>query len=89
LLWFLLSLAVVGGVILALVWTTIGLAKYKVEVCIDFQGRSSCRTASGSSEEFALRAATTNACALIASGVTDSMACERIPPKSITWLRRP
>ena len=85
----LLSLAVVGAVVFALIHATLGLAKYKVEVCMDFQGRSSCRTASGSSEEYALRTATGNACALIASGVTDSMACERTPPRSVTWLKRP
>jgi len=30
---------------------------------------------------FAHIAATTNACAFVASGVTDSMECERTPPK--------
>ena len=85
----LLSLAVVALVITALVRSTMSLAQYRVEVCMEYNGRSECRTAAGSTEEYALRTATGNACALIASGVTDSMACERATPKSVKWLRRP
>jgi hypothetical protein len=58
-----------------------------VEVCMEFNGRTNCRTASGSTQEFALRTATSNACAEIASGVTDSIGCERTPPKKVTWLK--
>ncbi len=85
----LLSLLFVGLVVAALIRSTMSLAKYRVEVCMDYNGRSSCRTAAGSTEEFALRSATNNACALIASGVTDSMGCERTTPRTVTWLKRP
>jgi hypothetical protein len=76
-------LVVVG----AIVYSTSTLAAHKVEVCIEFHGMTSCRTASGSSEEFALRTATTNACATISSGVTDSIACDQSRPKKVTWLK--
>ena len=33
----------------------------------------------------ALRTAITNACAQLASGVTDSGQCENTPPESVTW----
>jgi hypothetical protein len=85
----LLSLAFVGAVVAALIHSTMNLAQYRVEVCMDYQGRSSCRTAAGSTEEFALRSATDNACALIASGVTDTMGCGRTPPRSVRWIKRP
>jgi hypothetical protein len=85
----LVSLVFVGAVVAALIRSTMNLAQYRVEVCMDYQGRSSCRTAAGSTEEFALRSATDNACALIATGVTDSMACDRTPPRSVRWLKRP
>ncbi|MGA2182770.1 MAG: hypothetical protein ABSH47_07050 [Bryobacteraceae bacterium] len=85
----LVSLAFVGAVVAALIRSTMNLATYRVEVCMDYNGRTSCRTAAGSTEEFALRSATGNACALIASGVTDSMGCERTPPRSVRWLKRP
>lgn len=85
----LLSLAFVGAVVFALIRNTMNLAQYRVEVCMDYNGRSSCRTAAGSTEEFALRSATGNACALIATGVTESMGCERTTPRSVMWLKRP
>ncbi len=74
-------------VIGALVYSTSTLAAHKVEVCMEFKGQTQCRTASGSTEEFALRTATSNACALIASGVTDSIACDQATPKKVTWLK--
>jgi hypothetical protein len=76
-------LAVIG----AIYYSTATLAAHRVEVCMEFQGVTSCRTASGSTQEFALRTATSNACATIASGVTDSMACDRAEPKKVTWLK--
>jgi hypothetical protein len=76
-------LAVAG----ALYYSTASLAKHRVEVCMEFNGATSCRTASGSTEEFALRTATNNACATIASGVTDSIACDQATPKKVTWLK--
>ena len=76
-------LVVVG----ALYYSTLSLAKHRVEVCMEFKEVTSCRTASGSTEEFALRTARTNACAMIASGVTDSIACDQSTPKKVTWLK--
>ena len=76
-------LAVLGVII----YSTLNLAKYRVEVCMTFNGQSQCRTASADTEEHALHTATTNACATIASGVTDSMACEPATPQSIRWLK--
>jgi hypothetical protein len=42
--------------------------------------------ASGTTREQAVRTATDNACALIASGMTESMACTSAPPVSVKWL---
>lgn len=75
------------AVMAVIVYSTMNLARYRVEVCMEFQGRSSCRTTSGSTREFALRTALQNACAGIASGVTDSIACERSEPTKVTWLK--
>jgi hypothetical protein len=60
--------------------------RYRVEVCMAFQGRTSCRTARADNQEHALRSAQSNACALIASGVTDTMQCEHAGPTSVKWL---
>ncbi len=85
---------VIAGIIVALaligliVYSTVSLGGYEVEVCMAFNGQTNCRKATGSSEDFALRTAISNACAPIASGVTDSMACERSAPVKTTWLKR-
>jgi hypothetical protein len=79
-----LFLLLVAGVI---VYSSMNLATHRVEVCVEFRGAPACRTASGSTEEFALRTATSNACAQVASGVTDSIACEHATPVKVTWLK--
>ena len=75
------------AVIVAIVYSTMSLAAHRVEVCMEFRGNTSCRTASGSTAEFALRTATSNACATISSGVTDTIACEQSNPKKVTVLK--
>ena len=69
-----------------LTYMTMGLKQHRVEVCVEFKGRTNCRTAAGSTKEQALRTATENACGLIASGMTDSMACSQTPPVSVRYL---
>ncbi|MBI4910477.1 MAG: hypothetical protein HY820_43070 [Acidobacteria bacterium] len=75
------ALAVVGFIALV-VSSTMGMRKSRVEVCVEFNGRQSCRTAAGETPERARRAAIDNACALVASGVGDSIACQNKPPIS-------
>lgn len=83
-------LAAAGVVIFfgMLLYFTLGLRKHRVEVCMSYQGRSNCAIASGETQENALRTAVSNACALIASGMTDSLACERSQPASLRWLQQ-
>jgi len=84
--------AIIGIVFLILVaaaiyYSTTSLAAYRVEVCMEFRGNTNCGKASGSTKQAAQRAATGIACSPLASGVTDSMACDQTPPKSVTWLK--
>ena len=77
------------AVLAAVMYSTLSVGGYRVEVCMDYQGRSACRTASASTEAQALRTATENACALIASGVTDTIQCgSHTEPRSVRWLKR-
>lgn len=84
--------AVIGIALLALaflallVWSSMGLKKHRVEVCITFQGKTACRTAAGPTREQAQQAAIDTACALLASGMTETMACGRTSPDSVNWL---
>jgi hypothetical protein len=84
---------VLAGVIFVLIvlgviiYSSMNLAKYRVEVCINFNGRTNCKTASAATEEFAMQAAVTNACGEIAFGVTDTVNCEHTPPVKVTRLK--
>lgn len=82
---WLIGLFIVG--LLALViYSATGLSAYRVEVCMAYDGRTACRSASGADKDTALRTASDNACAQISSGMTDSMACGRSTPTSVKWL---
>lgn len=71
------ALALVVGVV---VYSSLQVGHIRCEVCIEFRGRQSCRAVDGNSAQEARMSAINNACAQLASGVTDSMACERTPP---------
>ena len=82
-----LGLAAAGIVFVALVvYWSLHLGQVKVEVCMEFRGRSNCGTAAAPSEEEAIHTATDNACAIISSGMTDSIACSGTPPTSVRRL---
>jgi len=84
----LLGILFLAMVIGAVIYTTLsGSARYRVEVCMEFQGRTACRTASAATEQQARRTAQDNACAQISSGVTDGMQCGNYTqPVSVKWL---
>lgn len=69
-----------------LIYSSLHIAKYRVEVCVAYHGANQCRTASADTQDHALRSAQSNACALLASGVTETMQCERETPASVKWL---
>ncbi|HTW64157.1 MAG TPA: hypothetical protein VME17_06055 [Bryobacteraceae bacterium] len=81
-----IGVAFVIAVLAFLVYSSMHIANYRVEVCIAFHGANQCRTASADTKEDALRSAHSNACALLVSGVTETMQCEQQNPTSIKWL---
>jgi hypothetical protein len=81
-----IGVAFVVGVLAFLIYSSMHLAKYRAEVCIAYNGRTECRTASADTREHAARTAQSNACGLIASGVTETMQCEHLDPTSVKWL---
>lgn len=72
--------------VIVLLYLTLGLRRYRVEVCVVFRGRTECRTAAGGTREAAQRTAIENACAFLASGMADSIACSQTTPASVKWL---
>ena len=70
-------------------FTTLNGPRFRVQVCMSFEGRDACKIVNAHSEESALRSAIQNACADISSGVTDTVKCEKSDPKSVLWLSHP
>lgn len=60
-----------------------GQHRTECEVCVTFRGATQCRTAAGATTAEAQRTAHENACALLASGMTDSIACQNAAPVSV------
>jgi hypothetical protein len=81
--WFAIAFVVVF--LLFVVSTTFQGDRVGVEVCMVFRGQRDCRKARARNREQAERTAITNACAQLASGVTDTGLCENTPPESVTW----
>jgi hypothetical protein len=72
----------------AILFTTLGgsNSKYRVQICITFQGRTQCQTARASTHNEAVRTATDTACSLIASGQSEFERCRNTRPASEKWL---
>ena len=82
------KIAIILGFMLFLgyvVYSSLGLNQFRCEVCVEFQGQTACATAAGSTREEAQRTATDTACGKVSSGMTDTMACGQIPPKTIRF----
>ena len=73
------ALVGLAGLVAFVVQSSLHVGGVRCEVCVAFAGREACRAVDGASEQEALAAARTNTCARLASGVTDTMACERTP----------
>ena len=82
----LLGIAAAIAFVALLTYMTMGMKQHRVEVCMEFNGRTNCATAAGPSREQALRTASETACATISSGMTESTTCGRTPPVKVNWL---
>jgi hypothetical protein len=82
-----IGILVVAGLIALLFYSSMSMAQHRVEVCMQFNGHTQCKTTSGQTQDFALRTAKSNACAEISSGVTDTIQCEHAEPVSVKWLK--
>ena len=62
------------------VYSSFQVSAVECEVCMAFDGRELCRSASAATREEALRSAADNACALLASGMTHTIRCQQSEP---------
>jgi hypothetical protein len=72
-----LAAVVLVGIVAVVVVSSFHVASVRCEVCVTFDGEQACRSVEAATEQEARAGAHTNACALLASGVTDTLACER------------
>jgi hypothetical protein len=70
------------GFLVYLVYSTLGLASVTCEVCVMFNGRVDCRTASGTTAEVAADTGRNNACALLTNGRDELIPCTQMQPVS-------
>ena len=77
----LLVLAILAGL---MIWTSMRTPRVECEVCLTFDGRPNCASASAPSREEAVRAATDVACATLAGGRAASLQCSRSEPDRVS-----
>ena len=78
----LVTVLVVLGFVAFLLWSTLSSQRAECAVAIEYQGHASSATASGASEEDAVREAQTAACGPITASMNDRIACSRVTPVS-------
>ncbi|MBX3025913.1 hypothetical protein KF840_13480 [bacterium] len=78
------TLVVLLPIAAVVVYSSFQVSDFECEVCITFEGRSTCRTVTGKTEQEGLRTGVDNACAILASGVTDTLRCQRTLPTKAT-----
>ena len=74
------TLAFLLPIVAVVVYNSFQVSDYECTVCMTFFGREACRTVNAKTEKEGVAAAIDNACALLASGVTDTMRCQRTTP---------
>ena len=79
----LVLVVVFAAVVAYILLSPMRLGKVSCEVCMEFEGRKSCRTARGPGRDEATRTARDNACAQIAFGREESIRCGNTEPASV------
>jgi hypothetical protein len=83
-------LAIVAVIVFAayLLWSTLTSQREECRVCVEFNGRTNCATASASDAAEAARSAQLTACGPVTSGMDEGIACQRMRPTTTQCRRR-
>jgi hypothetical protein len=79
--WLLLAALAVFGA--AIIFGSLSTVQAECELCVTFRGQTQCRRGSGSDDEEARSAAQKAACAVMAFGMNESIACGNTPPTNV------
>ena len=74
------------GLVGLMVYSTMQLSEHKVEVCVNFEGRSHCASAAAPTLEEATRTAQATACSLVTRNREENMVCLGRPPATVRPL---
>jgi hypothetical protein len=76
------TIVIVVGFVILLLWSTLSAQRVECEVCVEFQGRRNCATATAATEDEAARSAQTTACGTLAGGMAETVFCGNSTPAS-------
>jgi hypothetical protein len=80
----LITIVVVAVFGALLFYSTLSAQREECEVCVTFNGRSNCASATGATDAEAARSAQTTACGPIAQGMAESINCGDLIPSRKT-----
>lgn len=83
-----ITILVILGFVAFLAWSTVNSQGVECQVCVQFNGRENCATASGPDEQAAAQTAQSTACGPVTNGMDDAIACNNRPPAAKTCRRR-
>jgi len=69
----------------AMMYSTMGNAKFHCEVCVTFEGRTVCENGGAQTQMEAERSAADAACTLLSHGMTSLVQCQNNAPRKVTW----
>ena len=73
------------GFIVAMVYTSRGNNKFRVEVCATWEGKTICRNGASATREDAQRIALDGACTDMSHGMTNYMQCRSNADRTVRW----
>jgi hypothetical protein len=84
----LFTIAAVAAVVLLFFYMTTARADEECNVCVEFQGRSNCAAALGTTVSEATETAHRTACGPLVRGMNESIACDNRAPVSVQCTSR-
>ena len=73
---------IVTGFVMLLMWSTMASQQVECDVCVEFNGRRNCATASAANEAQAAQSAQSTACGTVSSGMAEAVLCGDATPAS-------
>jgi hypothetical protein len=71
-----------------LLYSTLSAQQVECDACVTFKGQTNCASASGVTEEEALKTAVNTACGTISAGMAETIQCAAMPPERPVCRRK-